>query len=82
MASPPCGAYTHEIVDVSTGSELVPDSGVFTVDTASATKTLTTETSQVAHVKQYYTLRLKVYYVGYAAQGSYKDFYVEVKQYC
>ena len=62
-----CGAYTHELYDVTTGSPLALDAGVFpSEDLVSSTKSLSVATTDFAKA-QVYTLRLKVFYTDYSA---------------
>ena len=42
-----CGAYTHELYDVTTGSPLALDTGVFTNDLAVSTKWLSVATTDL-----------------------------------
>lgn len=58
----PCGAYITEIWDFTTGSEVAPDTSVFTIDATSLTKTIDVTTSDLAKIKTYYTMEVKVYY--------------------
>ena len=63
MSAPdPCGAFTHELWDVTSGSPVAVDSAVFSsIDVASSTKTMTVYSADPAKAADY-TLRIVAYY--------------------
>ena len=78
----PCGPFTHELYDVSSGSIIdLTTPGPFTFDSTQQTKVLNVQTSDVADIG-IHTLRLVVFYDSTPDIKTTRDFDVDIAEFC